>query len=196
VGQDCCVGKMLVAVELCRAMQALGHDAKFVASGQTGIMIEGDGVPIDRVIADFVNGAIEKQVLAHQHHEMLFIEGQGSLSHPKYSAVTLGLLHGCAPHGMIMCYEAGREGVHGMEYVPLTPLPKLVEVFETMANLISPSKVIGVAVNTRRLSADDAEAERERVRAELGLPVCDVIRNGPEELIQAILSMKPELAAR
>ena len=196
VGQDCCVGKMLVAVELCRAVQALGHDAKFVATGQTGIMIEGDGVPIDRVVSDFVSGAIEKQVLAHQHHEMLFIEGQGSLAHPKYSAVTLGLLHGCAPHGMIMCYEAGRQGVHGMEYVELTPLDKLCEVYETMANLISPATVIGVAINSRRLNDDQADAERERVRRELGLPVCDVIRNGPAELVQAILQLRPALALR
>jgi uncharacterized NAD-dependent epimerase/dehydratase family protein len=196
VGQDCCVGKMLVAVELTRALKAEGHDAKFIATGQTGIMIEGDGVPIDRVISDFVNGAIEKQILAHQHHEMLFIEGQGSLSHPKYSAVTLGLLHGCAPHGMIMCYEAGRTAIHGMEYVPLTPLDQLCAVYETMANLISPSKVIGVAINSRRLNKEEAAAERDRVRRELVLPACDVVRDGPDELVQAVLQLKPELAMR
>jgi uncharacterized NAD-dependent epimerase/dehydratase family protein len=97
---------------------------------------------------------------------------------------------------MIMCYEAGRPALHGMEYVPLVPLAKLCEVYETMANLISPSKVIGVAMNSRRLNDDDAEAEREKVRAELGLPVCDVIRHGSDELVQAILSLKPELAMR
>jgi uncharacterized NAD-dependent epimerase/dehydratase family protein len=196
VGQDCCVGKMLVAVELTRALKAEGHDAKFIATGQTGIMIEGDGVPIDRVISDFVNGAIEKQILAHQHHEILVVEGQGCLSHPKYSAVTLGLLHGCAPQGMIMCYEAGRTAIHGMEYVPLTPLDKLCEVYETMANLISPSKVIGVAINSRRLNKDEAAAERDRVRRELGLPACDVVRDGPDELVQAVLQLKPALAMR
>lgn len=196
VGQDCCVGKMLVAVELANALKARGHDAKFVATGQTGILVEGDGVPIDCVVSDFVNGAIEKQVLAHQHHEMLIVEGQGSLAHPKYSAVTLGLLHGCAPHGMIMCYEADREGVHGMEYFELKPLPVLIEAYEMMANLISPSKVIGVAINSRRLNSEQAAAERERVRSELGLPACDVLRDGPDELVQAILSMRPELAMR
>jgi uncharacterized NAD-dependent epimerase/dehydratase family protein len=196
VGQDCCVGKMLAAIELTNAMKARGHDAKFVASGQTGIMIEGDGVPIDCVVADFVNGAIEKQILAHQHHDMLFIEGQGSLAHPKYSAVTLGLLHGCAPHGMVMCYEAARPATHGMEYVPLTPLAKLVEVYETMANLMGPSKVIGVAMNSRRLNDEQAEEEREKVRAELGMPVCDVIRHGSDDLVEAILAMRPQLVAR
>jgi uncharacterized NAD-dependent epimerase/dehydratase family protein len=196
VGQDCCVGKMLAAIELTNAMKARGHDAKFVASGQTGIMIEGDGVPIDCVVADFVNGAIEKQILAHQHHDMLFIEGQGSLAHPKYSAVTMGLLHGCAPHGMVMCYEAARPATHGMEYVPLTPLAKLVEVYEMMANLMGPSKVIGVAMNSRRLNDEQAEAEREKVRAELGMPVCDVIRHGSDDLVEAILAMRPQLVAR
>lgn len=196
VGQDCCVGKMLVAVELARALNAEGHDAKFVATGQTGILIEGDGVPIDCVVSDFVSGAIEKQVLAHQHHEILVVEGQGSLAHPKYSAVTLGLLHGCAPHGMILCYEAGREGVHGMEYHPLQPLSALRDVYETMANLISPSQVIGVGINSRRLSDKQAAQERERVSNELGLPACDVLRDGPGDLLQAILQMKPALAVR
>ena len=195
VGQDCSIGKMLVAVELTNALKADGQDAKFIATGQTGIMVEGDGVPIDRVIADFVAGAIEKQVFKNQHHEILVVEGQGSISHPKYSAVTLGLLHGCAPHGMIMCYEAGRTHIHGMEYVKLQPLDKLIKVYETVANLVSPSKVIGVAVNTRRMNADQAAAERERARKEFGLPVCDVVRDGPDELVQAIVAMKPALTA-
>jgi uncharacterized NAD-dependent epimerase/dehydratase family protein len=190
VGQDCCVGKMLVAVELVRALAADGHDAKFIATGQTGILIEGDGVPIDCVVSDFVNGAIEKQILAHQHHEILVVEGQGSLAHPKYSAVTLGLLHGCAPHGMILCYEAGREGVHGMEYWPLRPLADLRDVYEKMANLMGPSRVIGVGINSRRLNDRQAADERRRVAGDLGLPACDVLRDGPEELVQAILAMK------
>jgi uncharacterized NAD-dependent epimerase/dehydratase family protein len=194
VGQDCSIGKMLVAVELTNALKASGHDAKFIATGQTGIMVEGDGVPIDRVIADFVAGAIEKQVLAHQHHEILVIEGQGSISHPKYSAVTLGLLHGCAPHGMILCYEAGRTHVHGMEYVPLQPLALLRDVYETVAGLVSPSKVIGIAINSRRLNADEAAKERERVSREFGLPACDVLRDGPNDLVRAILHLKSAMA--
>jgi uncharacterized NAD-dependent epimerase/dehydratase family protein len=191
VGQDCSVGKMLVAVELTRALRAAGRDAKFIATGQTGIMIEGDGVPIDRVASDFVNGAVEKQILAHQHHEILVVEGQGSLAHPRYSAVTLGLLHGCAPHGMILCYEAGRTTTHNMEHVPLTPLVTLRTAYEMMANLIAPSRVIGVAINGRLLSDRDAAGERMRVRAELGLPACDVLRDGPDELVNAILAIKP-----
>jgi uncharacterized NAD-dependent epimerase/dehydratase family protein len=184
VGQDCSVGKMLVTVELTNALKAAGCDAKFIATGQTGIMIAGDGVPVDRVVADFVAGAIEKQILAHQHHEILVVEGQGSLSHPRYSAVTLGLLHGCAPHGMILCYDAGRPH---MPHVPLTSLAALTAAYETMANLLSPSRVIGVAINSRRLSDSEAAAERERVANELQLPACDVLRDGPAELLRAVL---------
>jgi len=194
VGQDCSLGKMLVALELTQALKKAGNDAKFVATGQTGILIEGDGAPIDCVVADFISGAVEKLVLANQHHDVLLVEGQGSLAHPRYSAVTLGLLHGCMPHGMIMCYEVGRKNVNGMEHVALTSLPKLVEVYETMANLMGPSRVIGVAMNTRNVTDAEADTERERVRRELGLPVCDVLRHGPDELAAAVAAMLPQLA--
>ena len=159
-------------------MQRRGVDAKFVATGQTGILVEGDGCPIDCVVADFVSGAVEKQILANQHREVLFVEGQGSIAHPRYSAVTLGILHGCQPQGMILCYEAGRQYVHSMEHVPLKPLAELIAAYETMAGLMLPARVIGVAMNSRNLSDQAAEAERERVRNDLGIPVCDVIRHG------------------
>jgi uncharacterized NAD-dependent epimerase/dehydratase family protein len=193
VGQDCSVGKMLASVEITLGLKARGYDTKFIATGQTGIMIEGDGCPVDCVVSDFVNGAVEKLILANQHHDILVVEGQGSISHPRYSAVTAGLLHGCVPHGMIMVYEAGRKTVYGMDYVPLTPLAKLVEAYEMLASLAMPSRVIGVAMNSRLLSADDAETERERVRHELGVPACDVIRHGPGDLIDAILTLRHEL---
>jgi uncharacterized NAD-dependent epimerase/dehydratase family protein len=193
IGQDCSVGKMLASVEITLGLKRRGYDAKFVATGQTGIMIEGDGCPVDCVVSDFVNGAVEKLVLANQHHDILVVEGQGSLSHPRYSAVTAGLLHGCMPHGMIMVYEAGRTHVHGMEYIPLTPLATLVEAYELLASLAMPSRVIGVAVNSRLLTPDEAERERERVRRELGVPVCDAIRNGPDDLVDAVLSLRQEL---
>lgn len=195
VGQDCSLGKMLVSLELSLALQKAGVDTKFVATGQTGILIEGDGAPIDCVVADFVSGAVEKLILANQHHDVLLIEGQGSLAHPRYSGVTLSLLHGCMPHGMIMCYEVGRKNVNGMEHISLHSLPKLIEVYETMANLMGPSKVIGVAMNSSFVSADEADREREKVRSELGLPVCDVIRHGSDELVQAIQKMSPQLAS-
>jgi uncharacterized NAD-dependent epimerase/dehydratase family protein len=185
---------MLASVEITIGLKARGYDAKFVATGQTGIMIEGDGCPVDCVVSDFVNGAVEKLVLANQHHDILLVEGQGSLSHPRYSAVTLGLLHGCVPHGMILVYEAGRRTVLGMDYVPLTPLRTIVEVNEMMARLAMPkSRVIGVAMNSRLLGPDEAETERERVRREVGVPVCDVIRHGPGDLVDAVLALRQEL---
>ncbi len=191
VGQDCSVGKMLVALELSNAMKAQGVKSKFIATGQTGIMVEGDGSPIDCVVSDFVSGAVEKMIVAHQHNDVLFIEGQGSLSHPRYSGVTLGLLHGCMPHGMILCYEVGRKMVYGMDTIPLKPLSQLLKVYETMANLMLPSKVIGIAMNSRKTPADETEREREQLRKEFGLPVCDVIRHGPDELLQAVQQMMP-----
>ena len=194
VGQDCSLGKMVVSLEISHALEQAGHKSKFVATGQTGIMIEGEGAPIDCVVADFVSGAVEKLILTNQHNDILLIEGQGSLAHPRYSGVTLSLLHGCMPHGMIMCYEVGRKNVNGMEHVPLQPLSKLIEVYETMANLMGPSKVIGIAMNSRNVSADEADAEREKIRSELGLPVCDVIRHGPDELVLAVQAMLPQLA--
>ena len=191
VGQDCSVGKMLVALELTNAMKAQGVKAKFIATGQTGIMVEGDGSPIDCVVSDFVSGAVEKMILAHQHNDVLFIEGQGSLSHPRYSGVTLGLLHGCMPHGMILCYEVGRKNVYGMDHMQLKSLAEMVKINEMMANLQCPSKVIGIAMNSRKTPAEEAEREREKVRRELGLPVCDIIRHGPDELLQAVYQLMP-----
>ncbi len=194
VGQDCSVGKMVVSVELARALARRGHDAKFVATGQTGILIEGDGCPIDGVVADFVNGAAEKLVRRNQHHEILVIEGQGSITHPRYSAVTLGLLHGCMPQGLILCYEMGRTHIHGMESIPVTPLDEIVRLNEQLASTQSPARVIGVAMNSARFGAEEADAERRRIERGLGLPSCDVIRHGPDVLVDACLALKRTLA--
>lgn len=193
VGHDCSVGKMVASMEIARELQRRNYDAKFVATGQTGIMIEGDGCPVDCVVSDFVNGAVEKLILENQHHDILVFEGQGSLAHPAYSAVTAGLLHGCLPHGMIMCYDAARTAVNGMPHVPLQPLDKLIEVYEAMASLHMPSKVIGVAMNSRTLTPEAAEAERERVSSELGLPTCDVYRHGAGVLVDEVLRLRESL---
>ena len=193
IGNDCSVGKMVASIEVARELQSRGHDAKFVATGQTGIMIEGDGCPVDCVVSDFVNGAVEKLVLANQHHDILLFEGQGSLAHPRYSAVTAGLLHGCVPHGLIMVYEAGRETINGMSHVPLIPLPRLVEVYEALASLHQPARLIGVAVNSRLLSPEQAADECQRVSEELGVVVCDVFRDGPGPLADAVVSLRQEL---
>jgi uncharacterized NAD-dependent epimerase/dehydratase family protein len=196
VGQDCSCGKMVVSVEVARALARRGHDAKFIATGQTGILIEGDGCPVDRVIADFLNGAVEKQVLANEHHEILMIEGQGFILHPRYSPVTLGLLHGAQPQGLILCYEAAREHVMGMPGVALKPLAELHDLYERIGGALAPTRVIGVGMNSRLLTPEAAEAERERVRAELGVPVCDVFRHGPDELVDAVLALREEIVGK
>lgn len=194
VGNDCSLGKMIVSLELNRALISLGYDAKFAATGQTGILIEGDGIPMDAVVGDFINGAAERLVLKNQHHEILNIEGQGSLIHPRYSSVTLGLLHGCIPHGLIMCYEMGREYIHGMDKIKIPPLEKVIKIYEEMANLMHPCKVIGIAINSRHFSRSEAEKERERIKDKFGLPACDVIRDGADELVKAVTDLKKELS--
>jgi uncharacterized NAD-dependent epimerase/dehydratase family protein len=195
VGQDCSVGKMVTAVELTQALQQAGHDAKFIATGQTGIMVEGDGCPVDCVVSDFVNGAVEKLIRRHEHRDYLIVEGQGTLAHPRYSPVTLGLLHGARPQGMVLCYEAARPHLHGMPHVPLTPLDKLCQAYELSAELVEPSRVIAVAANTRRLSPADAEREMQQTEQQLGLPCCDVYRDGADKLVRAVLQLRRDLAA-
>jgi uncharacterized NAD-dependent epimerase/dehydratase family protein len=193
VGNDCSLGKMVTSVEVVEGLNRAGVDAKFVATGQTGILIEGDGIPIDRVISDFVNGAAEKLVLANQHHEVIVVEGQGSLFHPRYSCVTLGLLHGAIPDGLILCYEMGRKTIYGMDAFPLAPLQKVKEFYEAAANIMHPCSVIGVAVNTSKYSDEEAMAECHRVSREMGMPACDVLRHGPEPLVEAVLELKRKL---
>jgi uncharacterized NAD-dependent epimerase/dehydratase family protein len=140
VGHDCSVGKMVTSIEVARGLQAQGRDAQFVATGQTGIMVAGDGLPIDCVVADFVSGAAEKLVLKNQHHAILLIEGQGSLVHPSYSSVTLGLLHGCLPHALILCYEVGRTTVTGLDHIPIPGLAEIRRLFESWRAFIFPAK--------------------------------------------------------
>lgn len=186
VGHDCSIGKMCVAIEVTNALKRQGYDAKFVATGQTGIMVEGDGLPIDCVPADFIAGSAEKLVLQNQHHQILVIEGQGSLVHPSYSGVTLGLLHGSQPQGLILCFEVGRERVTGIETMTIPPLADIKRLNEQMANVMHRCEVLGIGMNSRRVSTEEAEQERARRVAEFGLPVCDVFRDGPDKLAEAV----------
>ena len=187
VGHDCGVGKMLVAIEVAEELQNRGRRARFIATGQTGIMISGRGVHVDAVVSDFVAGSIEAEVLEFQNEEFLLIEGQGSLFHPMYSGVTLGLLHGCAPQAMILCIDPTRTEVRHCD-CSLPLLEEAVQIYESMANLITPSSVIGIALNTSTLSAGEAEDELERTRETIGLPATDVIRSGAAPLVEAVLA--------
>ncbi len=193
VGNDCSVGKMAAALEIQRGLVQRGRDAEFAATGQTGIMISGDGVPIDCVVADFVNGAAERLVQRKQDHEFLLIEGQGSIVNPRFSAVTVGLLHGCAPDGLMLCYEVGRPHVKGVEHFPTTPIETLTPLVEQLASARHPCRAIGVAMNSRYVTASQADEERERLREVLNLPVCDVYRHGPDELVDAAIGLREEL---
>jgi uncharacterized NAD-dependent epimerase/dehydratase family protein len=190
IGNDCSVGKMVASVELAAGLSRAGIDAAFVATGQTGILVAGGGCPVDRVISDFVNGAAEKLVLANQHHDTIVVEGQGSLFHPRYSCVTLGLLHGLMPDGLVLCYEMGRQACFGMEQIALPSLEKVVEFYEAAANIMHPCRVIGMAVNGRRFADDAVAAECDRVGRQLGLPACDVLRHGPDRLVEAVVRLR------
>jgi uncharacterized NAD-dependent epimerase/dehydratase family protein len=188
VGQDCSLGKMVVSLEVARGLTRRGRDAQFVATGQTGIMVAGSGLPLDSIVADFVNGAAERLVLDHQHHDIVVVEGQGSLVHPSYSGVTLGLLHGCMPHALIFCFEAGRTVVGGLEAVTLPPLKKISELFEVMGSIYQPCKTIAVAMNGSKVSPDAARDIARQVEVEFQLPVVDVFRDGPNRLLDAVES--------
>jgi uncharacterized NAD-dependent epimerase/dehydratase family protein len=188
VGTDCAIGKMSVALELRRAATAAGRSAVFVPTGQTGMMIEGWGVTVDRLVADFLQGTVEW--LVEQGEAMgdwLLVEGQGSLDHPAYSSVTLGLIHGATPHAMVMVHKPGLAD-HDFEHLPerrfpIALLPDAIAVHEQVAALVAPSRVVAVALNTS-LIADDEEARQiiDATARETGLPCDDPVRFGPEVL--------------
>jgi uncharacterized NAD-dependent epimerase/dehydratase family protein len=188
VGSDCAIGKMTVSLELDREARRRGIRSEFVPTGQTGIAIAGWGISVDAVVSDFVAGAAERLVLegVARGGEVLFVEGQGSLLHPSYSGVTLGLIHGSAPHGYVLCHMAGEPYVDGNERFPIPPLAELVDLHARMSLLARPAAVRAVALNTRLL--DDAGARRAIAAAEeeTGLPADDPVRFGPERLVDAL----------
>lgn len=193
VGHDCSVGKMVVSLELQKGLTQRGADAAFLATGQTGIMISGRGIPVDCVVSDFINGAVENFCRENEQHDFQLIEGQGSLSHPAFSGVTMGLLHGAAPQGLIYCYEAGRTQVKGLKDIAIPPHDQLIEAYLTAANLRSPCRVIGVAVNTRTLSDEAADQEITHIQNQFKLPTCDVYRTGATPLVDAALQLRNEV---
>jgi uncharacterized NAD-dependent epimerase/dehydratase family protein len=185
VGTDCSVGKMTAALELDRAARARGWSSKFVATGQTGIIIAGDGVPLDRVIGDFMPGAVERQVLgAAADHDWVWVEGQGSLIHPAYPPVTLALVHGAGPDTMILVHKPNRLLVRGYD-LPVPPLSDLVRIYESAAAWVCPARVCAIVLNT--FGHDEHEARRLLAGAEAatGLPAGDPVRFGSEALLDA-----------
>ncbi len=199
VGSDCNVGKMTAQLELRDELVKRGHRARFVATGQTGIFIEGWGIAVDAVVADFIAGAAEELVLqGARDADIVLLEGQGSLIHPGYSGVTLGLLHGACPDGLILCHQATRDFIgdyHGREpWVRIPPLPELVEIYERAAAPVRPTKVLGVCLNTLDMTEREAQAAVRRAAVETGLPTTDPVRFDPGPLVDAIT--REAMAAR
>ena len=191
VGSDCAIGKKTVALELDLEARSRGLASQFVPTGQTGIVIAGWGIAIDAVVADFLAGAAERLVVeGHERGgtDVLFVEGQGSLVHPAYSGVTMGLLHGSAPHALVLCHLAGSTEVEGFPGHWLPPLRALIELHERAALPARPAKVVAIALNTAAL---DYDAAREAVAAtarETGLPTDDPVRFGAAKLVDAVLA--------
>jgi uncharacterized NAD-dependent epimerase/dehydratase family protein len=192
VGSDCAVGKKTVAVELDRAARARGIRSVFVPTGQTGIMIEGWGIAVDAVVSDFLAGAGERLVVeGARRGDLLFVEGQGAILHPQFSGVTLGLYHGAAPHALVLVHRAGDVEIEGVPGHPIPPLPELVSLYEQLALPVRPAPVAAVAVNTGRLSEEEARAALRGISAETGLPADDPVRFGPDALLDAVLKRLP-----
>ncbi|HVD09550.1 MAG TPA: DUF1611 domain-containing protein [Gaiellaceae bacterium] len=192
VGSDCAIGKMTVSLELDRAARERGIRSVFVPTGQTGIAIAGWGISVDAVVADFVAGAAEQLVVeGATRGDLLWVEGQGSLIHPQYSGVTLGLLHGSAPHVLVLCHQAGATEIEGCPGHPILPLRELVELHEQISLPARQARVAAVALNTRTLDENAAHAAIAAAAAETGLPADDPVRFGPGALVDAVLGALP-----
>jgi uncharacterized NAD-dependent epimerase/dehydratase family protein len=190
VGSDCAIGKMTVAVELDLEARRRGVASVFVPTGQTGMAIAGWGIAVDAVVADFIAGAAERLVVegAERGGELLWVEGQGSLTHPQYSGVTLGLFHGSAPHALVLCHVPGQELVDDNPRFPMPSLPELVELHERNALIARASPVVAIALNTRALDEEAARAAIDDAEAETGLPADDPVRFGSAKIVDAVLA--------
>ncbi len=190
VGTDCNVGKMTAQLQLLKQLQARGLRTRFVATGQTGIFIEGWGIAVDAVVADFIAGAAEELVLeGAKDADIVLVEGQGSINHPGYSGVTLGLLHGSCPDALILCHQASREYIgeyRGSPWLRIPPLADYIRMYELIGSAVHPTRVVGISMNTYDLSDGDARRACDRAAHETGLPCTDPVRFDPEPLLGAI----------
>ncbi|TPE46471.1 DUF1611 domain-containing protein [Maribrevibacterium harenarium] len=184
VGTDCCVGKMFTTLAIHREMQKRDIKATFRATGQTGILIEGSGVPVDAVVSDFIAGMVEQLTPANDVDHWDIIEGQGALSHPAYAGVSLGLLHGAQADVIIVCHEAGREQMDGMEGYPVLDLQEVIDMNLSMGKLTNPNiRLGGIALNTSNLSEDDAFTTIAQIEQRFGVPVVDPVRTGVKAIV-------------
>ena len=189
VGTDCSSGKMTTTFELVEAARERGIDAAAVPTGQTGILIADYGIAVDRVVADFAAGAVERMVEERaRDHDLLVVEGQGALCHPAYSGVTTSILHGSMPDALVLCHVAGREAVHGYEHVPIPPPGEYAGIYESVANPVAPTTVAAGALNTQAVEHDEAaRAAVEEYATAIDAPATDPVRFGADEILDAVL---------
>ncbi len=188
VGTDCSVGKMYTTLCLASALEKRGVAADFRATGQTGILIAGDGVPLDAVVADFISGAIEQISPARSDDGWDLIEGQGSLYHPSFAGVSTGLLHGAQPDALVLCHDPVRPHMRGLPHYPLPGIAETLEANLRVARLTNADvKVVGIALNTSAMPKDAARALCAATEAEFGLPTSDPYRFGVEAILDRLL---------
>ena len=188
VGTDCSVGKMYTTLCLASALEKRGVPADFRATGQTGILIAGDGVPVDAVVADFISGAIEQISPARSDGGWDLIEGQGSLYHPSFAGVSMGLLHGAQPDALVLCHDPSRQHMRGLPHYALPDLAECLEANLRAGRLTNPDvRVVGIALNTSALPKDEAIALCARIEAEFDLPTSDPYRFGVETILDRLL---------
>ncbi len=191
VGSDCATGKMSTALELNQEASKRGLNSAFAATGQTGIMISNNGLPADRIIADFVAGMVEEMVLdLSNKHDWVFVEGQGALNHPGYAPVTLGLLHGSMPDAMIFSHKAGTTKIEGYDNCPFPSMKRMIAMNEDTINWLRPEKpspVVGISLVTQGLSEEQAKEAIQQIEDETGLPTTDVWRFGTGVLLDALV---------
>ena len=187
VGTDCALGKKYTALALAKSMTARGLKADFRATGQTGILISGSGVAVDAVVADFIAGAAESlsPVNAPDHWDI--IEGQGSLFHPAYAGVSLGLLHGSQPDALVLCHDPGRTSLNGFPHVPVLSLQEAVPPYLSAARLTNPNvRFVGISLNTSAMNESEAHNLLNRTSQSLSLPCVDPIRTGVDQIVDVL----------
>lgn len=189
VGTDCSIGKMYTTLAIERELRARGIPADFRATGQTGILIAGEGVPIDALVADFISGGAEWVSPARTDGGWDLIEGQGSLFHPSYAGVSLGLLHGSQPDALVLCHELGRAHMRGLPGYPLPDPKQCLEANLQAARLTNPDVIaVGVALNTSRMTRADAEVACRDLEERLGLPCEDPVSSGVKRIVDRLLT--------
>lgn len=189
VGTDCALGKKYTALALTAALQAQGAPATFRATGQTGVMIAGEGVAIDAVISDFVAGAAEQLSPDNAPDHWDVIEGQGALFHPAYAGVTLGLLHGSQPDALVLCHDPARDTIEGYPNHPIPDLQVAIDRYVEAARLTNPAVTcVGISINSSSLSPDEWARYARQLSDELKLPVVDPMRGGVNAIATALLT--------